>query len=163
METFVRYTKFDGSLHWNHPATYLGADQHGTWLGVPAGATLLRDTTPKTLSYKFVMLFPRDAWWTACFNAQPTRTELYCDITTVPVITPEEVTMVDLDLDVTRWRDGTVNLLDEDEFIEHQVKYDYPPQVVKSAQDSADWLLRAVRERQSPFDGIHEEWLRLVP
>ncbi|WP_026211673.1 DUF402 domain-containing protein [Longispora albida] len=161
--TFVRYTKYDGSLHWNHPAMYLGEDSHGVWLGIPAGQTLLRDTTPKVLTYRFVMLFPRDGWYTASFNARPNRTELYCDVTTVPVFDGGEVTMVDLDLDITRYRDGSVSLLDEDEFVEHQAKYHYPPDVVTAAVDSAEWLLGTVRTRQAPFDDTHEKWLALVP
>src|SRR4051794_7530054 len=101
--TFVRYTKYDGTLHWNHPALFLGEDEHGVWLGIPSGQTLLRNTTPKTLSYKFVMLFPRDASFTACFNSPPNRTELYCDVTTIPVFENNEITMIDLDLDVIRY------------------------------------------------------------
>ncbi len=31
------YTKFDGSLRWHHTMQHLGEDEHGTWLGAPAG------------------------------------------------------------------------------------------------------------------------------
>ena len=33
----VVYRKFDGSLHWNQPAWRLGEDEHGVWVGAPAG------------------------------------------------------------------------------------------------------------------------------
>lgn len=36
--------------------------------------------------------------------------------------------MVDLDLDVVRRFDGSAEILDEDEFAEHQVRYGYPPE-----------------------------------
>ena len=29
-----------------------------------------------------VQLFPRDQWFTAIFNDEPRRTEIYCDVTT---------------------------------------------------------------------------------
>jgi hypothetical protein len=160
----VVYTKFDGSLHWNHEGRLLGEDGHGIWVGVPAGTPVRKGEKPAyPAEAPHVLLFPRDGWWTGCFNAAPHRTEIYCDITTVPRwIGAGEVTMVDLDLDVRRRRTGRVELLDEDEFALHQVRYDYPPDVVAEARTTADWLLGAVRRREEPFDGGYREWLALV-
>jgi hypothetical protein len=43
--------------------------------------------------------------------------------------------MVDLDLDVCRLRaDGSVHLLDEDEFVEHRARYGFPAHVVDEAE-----------------------------
>jgi protein associated with RNAse G/E len=111
-----------------------------------------------------VVLFPRDAWWTATFNAAPRRTEIYCDITTPPRWpSPDEVTMVDLDLDVLRKRgaDGPI-LVDEDEFAEHQVRYGYPAEVIGAASEAAQWLMEAVAARVGAFGGAHERWLAMV-
>jgi predicted RNA-binding protein associated with RNAse of E/G family len=48
---------------------------------------------------------------------------LYIDITTVPRwVSGDQVEMVDLDLDVIRRFDGPAEILDEDEFAEHQVR-----------------------------------------
>jgi len=74
----------------------------------------------------------------------------------------EEVTMVDLDLDVRRRRRGAVELLDEDEFAAHRVKYDYPPEVVAAAEASFAWLAGAVRERVEPFGVASHAWLARV-
>jgi len=38
----VIYRKYDGSLHWNMELGRLGADEHGTWLGAPAGTRARR-------------------------------------------------------------------------------------------------------------------------
>ncbi len=160
----VVYTKYDGSLHWNHDALRLGEDEHGVWAGCPTGTTARRGHEPPvTFQFAFVMLFPRDAWWTACFNAEPNKTEVYCDVASVPRWPDERtVTMVDLDLDVIRRRRGRrrVILDDEDEFAEHQVRYGYPPEVVAAARRSADWLLAAVAGRTEPFAGGYRDWLR---
>ncbi len=78
-----------------------------------------------------VQLVPAGQWWTAVFNDPPASAEIYCDIATPPQWThPGEVTMVDLDLDVIRRRDGQVLLDDEDEFAEHQVRYGYPAELI---------------------------------
>ena len=159
----VVYRKYDGSLHWNHPSLLLGEDEHGVWIGCPAGMVARRGYEPPTVfAFASVMLFPREAWWTAAFNAKPREPEIYCDVTTVPQWHDGEVTMVDLDLDVLRFRDGRVHLDDEDEFAEHQVSFAYPPDVVSQARAAADWLLAAVTERREPFGSAYQDWLRLV-
>jgi uncharacterized protein len=160
----VVYTKYDGSLHWNHDALLLGEDAHGVWAGARAGALLRRGHDHEVVFREpFVMLFPRDGWWTASFNARPNKTEVYCDITTVPQWPdPATVTMADLDLDVIRKRSGRIYLDDEDEFAEHRVRYGYPPQVVEEAQRAADALMAAVRGRTGPFAGAHLPWLARV-
>lgn len=157
----VVYTKYDGSLHWHHSAVRLGEDEHGVWLGCPAGTPMQRGHEPAvTMREAFVLLVPRDAWWTACFNAAPNKTEIYCDITSVPRWPDDStVTMADLDLDVIRKRGGRIHLDDEDEFTEHQVRYGYPAEVVDSARRSSEWLLAAVAGDTEPFAGGYRTWL----
>jgi uncharacterized protein len=160
----VVYRKYDGSLHWNHVGHHLGEDEHGVWVGTPAGTQVRRGglaTGPVEAPH--VLLFPRAGWWTGCFNAVPHPTEIYCDITTVPEWPNSgEVTMIDLDLDVRRRRTGAVELLDEDEFAEHQVRYGYSAEVVGKARAAADWLFDAVRQRVEPFGKAYRGWLALV-
>ncbi|GAA1902628.1 DUF402 domain-containing protein [Streptantibioticus ferralitis] len=159
----VVYTKYDGALHWHQYATRLGEDQHGVWLGCPAGNTAQRGHEPPiTYDHAFVLLIPRDAWWTAVFNAAPHRTEIYCDISTVPQWRDGMVTMADLDLDVVRRRGGSLFVDDEDEFAEHRVRYGYPAEVVQSAEHAAQWLMKAIGEGVEPFGGGYLEWLSLV-
>src|SRR6266540_1141443 len=132
-EVWVVYRKYDGALHWHQKMRRLGEDRHGIWLGAPPGAITRRgEEPPVVIEQAHAMLFPHDGWWTAVFNGPPAGIEIYCDITTPPRWPrPGEVTMVDLDLDVCRRRaDQTVVLLDEDEFAEHRVRYDYPRDVV---------------------------------
>jgi protein associated with RNAse G/E len=163
-EIRVVYRKYDGSLHWNHPAFRLGEDEHGTWIGIGDGTVMYRGEPEwGPCEAPFVMLMPPDRWWTATFNAEPHRTEIYCDITTVPSWpTAGEVTMIDLDLDVRRRRTGEVKVLDEDEFAEHQVRYGYPAEVIERAQAAADWLFAAVSARREPFDTASARWLAQI-
>ncbi|WP_214322247.1 DUF402 domain-containing protein [Nonomuraea sediminis] len=159
----VVFRKYGGKLHWHHDAVRLGEDEHGVWVGLREGTTMRRgEEEPVVFAVASVMLFPRGAWWTASFNAAPHKVEVYCDITTVPEWREDEVTMLDLDLDVIRMRDGRLILDDEDEFAEHQVLLGYPPELVGRAQESAAWLMAAVGERTGPFGGAHEPWLAQV-
>ncbi|MEU5860631.1 MULTISPECIES: DUF402 domain-containing protein [unclassified Nonomuraea] len=159
----VVFRKYGGALHWNHPGKVLGEDQHGVWVAVPGGTVARKGDGPAiTWDTHAIMLFPRDAWWTASFNAAPHRTEVYVDVTTVPEWRDDEVTMLDLDLDVIRKRDGRLILDDEDEFAEHQVVLGYPPELIAAAEESARWLMDAVGARRGPFGGAHLGWLAMM-
>jgi protein associated with RNAse G/E len=164
-EVRVVYTKYDGSLHWHQTMRYLGADEHGSWLGAPAGTSARRGSEPPIiLAQPYVLLLPDGQWWTAVFNGEPADTDIYCDISTPPQWSHEsEVTMVDLDLDVLRRRaDQHVLLVDADEFAEHQVRYSYPAEVISQAEQAAAWLEKAVRAGTEPFGSTFAPWLDRV-
>ncbi|WP_283134850.1 DUF402 domain-containing protein [Rhizohabitans arisaemae] len=159
----VVYRKYDGSLHWHMTLRKLGEDEHGVWLGAPAGSTGQRGSEPPIVyTFPYVMLFPREGWWTASFNDVPHKTEIYCDVTTVPTWTDDQVTMIDLDLDVLRRRDGTVFIDDEDEFAEHRVRYSYPPEIVGGARTACAWLFDSVSNGAEPFASGYKKWLTLL-
>jgi protein associated with RNAse G/E len=161
----VVYTKFDGSLHWHMTARYLGEDEFGIWLGTGAGGQIQRGyEPPTTLDEPWVELIPAGQWWTATFNAAPAKTEIYCDIGTPPQWPGAgEVTMADLDLDVVKRRaDQQVLIVDQDEFAEHQVRYQYPPDVISEAERAAAWLLDQISSGAEPFASRYHAWLDLV-
>jgi uncharacterized protein len=160
----IVYRKYDGSLHWNMTMRWLGEDEHGIWTGGGAQSSWRKGEGPPVIvGHKHVLLFPRGTWWTASFNAEPARTEVYCDISTpVRWPSPREVTMVDLDLDVVRRRDGHVELVDEDEFAEHQVKYGYPRDVIEASTAAAVWLQGALADGTEPFARVYRSYLALV-
>jgi hypothetical protein len=167
MNDLIRLTfrKYDGSLHWHSVLRRLGEDEHGLWLGWGRNHSTARGAEPPiTLKEAYVQLIRREDWWCGSFNARPRNTEIYCDITTVAEWTaPDEITLVDLDLDVLRFRDGTAPLIDdEDEFLEHQVRYRYPPEVIAKARATADRLLEAVRVDEEPFKSAYHRWLAVV-
>jgi uncharacterized protein len=158
------YRKYDGALHWHGVVEWLGEDEHGVWAGAAPPSTMRRgDEPPVVFDHAWILLLPRNAWWTATFNDPPEATEIYCDITT-PARWPSasEVTMVDLDLDVRRRRTGSVELLDEDEFAEHRVRYGYPADVVAEARRAAAWLTDALTDGREPFAGVYRSYLELV-
>jgi uncharacterized protein len=155
----VRYTKWGDHPHWTFDVQPLGEDEHGHWFGARRGTPQQRASEPPViLDHDCVMLVPRAGEYTAFWNAED-PIELYVDVTTRPTIGSEVITAVDLDLDVVRFRDGKVELLDEDEFLDHQVRYAYPASLVLSARATADWLLSAVTTRIEPFNIAGPTWL----
>lgn len=151
----VRYTKWDGSLHWHFDAGVVERDAHGTWLLVPPGGSYRRGTgTPRIEEHGFVVLVPPTDWWTAYFNAVPRGASghlVYVDVATSPVWTGDLVTMIDLDLDVVLPPTGGAAVVDEDEFDEHRVRYSYPPDVVDRARTTAARVAAGLDAGFEPF------------
>jgi protein associated with RNAse G/E len=161
----VVYRKYDGSPHRAYPALRLGEDEHGAWLGVPDGtvATVGAETVVRETAH--ALLVPHEAWFTALFNRPPRPTEVYCDIVTPAAWpSPDEVVLVDLDLDVRRRRESrAVELLDEDEFAAHRDRYGYPAETAAQARAAAEWLVDALSDGIEPFASAYHRWLSLVP
>jgi protein associated with RNAse G/E len=160
----VRYSKYDGTAHRDYPARRLADDQHGTWLGVDAGTASIYHGQPSVEQIPFVLLIPRDVWWTAMFNPPPRTSEIYCDITSPARWEADHsVHLVDLDLDVVRRRgSGAVELRDEDEFAAHRLSFGYPEEVVAPARAAAAWLRIALHNGTQPFASAYRPFLAQV-
>src|SRR5262249_23490938 len=157
--------KYDGSPHRSYPAVRLGADGHGDWLGVPGGEFVAAAVATFKYTDPYVLLIPPHAWWTAMFNSPPRQTETYCDIATPAIWGADHVVLTALDLDVRRRRDGgEVELLDEDEFAAHRVRYRYPERVIDEAFAAAKWLVTALDpvDGEEPFRSDFRPWLAKV-
>lgn len=159
----VRFTKWDGSLHWHFDVFRLGEDAHGVWLGGPDNTPVRRGEETAILSPAFALLIPSNGWWTATFNASgegsPFGYIAYVDICTPPVWDAATVTAVDLDLDVAMSPDRVVTVLDEDEFAEHRLAMDYPPHVVDHARAAAASVFQVMEAGGEPFAAAGPRWL----
>ena len=156
----VRFTKWGGGRHWEFPLTALGTDQHGLWAGGALGTWLSRPGHGFESQVRWVTLFPDDRPWSASFyGAGHPDTDVYVDMTTVPVWDGTQVSLVDLDLDVILRVDGCLILDDEDEFDEHTVTLGYPAEVVDLARRTADELMAAAAVGHEPFGPAGSRWL----
>jgi protein associated with RNAse G/E len=63
----------------------------------------------------------------------------------------------DLELDVVRYRDGSVEILDEHEF--EVARPRYPPNLVTLALEEASRLDSALRDATEPFNASPLRWL----
>lgn len=156
----MRFSKWDGAPHWHFDVEQLGTDGHGVWFAGPPGTRLQRGEEPRIVESRgFVMLVPRAAWWIAFWNHHDDDLTVYVDVTTVSQVADKKISAVDLDLDVVRWRDESVEVLDADEFEQHQVDLDYPPEVIAEAEATSRWLCSRLTRRTEPFGIVGETWL----
>jgi uncharacterized protein len=155
--------KWRNRVHWQFPMTWLGEDSHGAWLAVPSGTLVRRGHEPPfTLPDGFVALVPRGAWWEAEFYTSQPELEIYVNIGTPCEWGRDRVRQVDLDLDVIRTLGGSVKTLDEDEFLDHQKRFRYPPNLIDGARTAASEIATMLAERAEPFDHAPRMWLEVA-
>ena len=155
----IDFRKWGGSRHWQFVMRRLGEDEHGLWLWAPQGSAMQRGNEPVKHSKSVnVKLIPDNKWWTAIWAWQRPQS-LYVDIITPPSWNGTTVTMVDIDLDVVRWSDGRTEVLDEDEFADHQIRFDYPERLIDTARATTARLAVAVEARHEPFGDVGDAWM----
>lgn len=156
----VEMTKWGERPHWRFAGVRLGSDEHGEWLGFPAGTHNARPGLAFDSEADSVTLVPREGWFLATFHAPGIWCDLYVDIATPPAWDGDVLRSIDLDLDVIRRSEsGEVFVDDEDEFAEHRVAFGYPAEVVTAAEASCRDVAAAVRAGKAPYDGSHRRWL----
>ena len=169
----LAWRKWDGTLHWTHDLELLGEDDTGTWFGQREGSTSTRPGASEVVRGDNVWnVVPGRGWTVRFFHAvegggwrvaasEVGTLGLYSDIGTDIDMdaAAREITGIDLDLDVILLGDRLV-LDDEDEFAEHRLSMDYPPDVAVQAERDAQEVLASVRAGLPPFDGRAEAWLR---
>lgn len=159
-EIWVERRKWPKAPHYGHAGWVLGEDHHGLWLELRVGSPVYRgeELLFHGTGGGLMLVPPVDGWlaWFPEFG----DFDLYVDIVSGTTRTESSVTMVDLDLDVIRRRDGSVELLDVDEFEAHQFALAYPGDLIEHAERTAEHVLAAVRADAEPFAGsAAAEWM----
>ncbi len=155
--------KFPDRVHWQFDVSRLGEDEHGVWLYAPPNTIAQRGNEPaRSLEAGFVLLVPVNEWWIAEFYWDHPRHEVYVNIGTPPAWDGDHMHQIDLDLDVARTLDGSVVVLDEGEFRDHQVRYGYPDELIAAARAATDRVVARLTAGDEPFGGAAEPWLCTV-
>lgn len=142
----------------------LGTDRFGTWLSVPAGTRLSRPGTEFTAEIDAVQLVTQGSWFTPTFFDVTTagdhiNLDVYVDIVTECHDDDGTWRMIDLDLDVVRTRAGLVEIVDRDEFEQHQVTLGYPTDVIAAADRAASDVAAAIERADEPYASVGWNWL----
>lgn len=149
----LRAIKYDGTAHWIQPFSVVSDD--GTLLiaSYKARTPIYTSRGEFRSPYDSLVYFWRDRWYNVFRLSRPgcPLALWYCNITTPASYDGQHIGYVDLDLDVTVRPNGCIELLDEDEFDEHQVLYAYPDDVIAKARQAADDVMELARTNAYPF------------
>ena len=161
----VQFLKYPDSIHWGFDAVYLGEDDFGSWVALPAGSRRWKgEGEVHPTRFDAVFCAPWEGWWHLHYSGSAdTSYSHFIDIATPPVwVTDNRYEMIDLDLDVAVRLDGEVIVEDEDEFQLHQVIYGYPQEMIDRALAETRHIVEALRQRKEPFFEVADSWLAQI-
>jgi protein associated with RNAse G/E len=123
---------------WTPPGTLDFSAKKGTWLPAPDG---------------LLELYFKHKWynvWHIC-EQHSGFNQSYANIAMPATLQANVLTWVDLDLDLRVHMDGSIELLDEDEFLTHSTLFPYPPAVITQARAAVDELMTCYQQGIFPF------------
>lgn len=97
-----------------------------------------------------VYFYPK-SWFNVVALLEKEGVRYYCNVISPPIAAVDHVSYVDYDLDVVVASNGTYQVLDRDEFAQHQLLYQYSEKVVEQAELGLTSLLQRVKREQAPF------------
>ena len=153
--------KWGGQEHYRGDVELLGEDEHGAWLWGAKGRTVRRGEAHEfTTEQDSLFLIPPGAWWALSWWLGHETIELYVNIQTPAVWSGDLLTTVDVDLDVIRFTDGRVEVVDRDEFELHQARYGYPEDLVVTTERVTAQAFDLTVANTPPFDGaVARRWV----
>jgi uncharacterized protein len=159
----VQFFKYPETLHWGFETVYLGEDDHGSWVGLPAGSRRWKGEREfKPTVDDAVFCAPWVGWWHLAYHgAGRDNYTHFVDISTQPTwVSENRYEMVDLDLDVALTPDGRIVVEDEDEFEDNQRLFGYSPEMIERALEETRRVVAALEARREPFFAVADEWLQ---
>ncbi len=117
---------------------------------MPRGTTVERPNASSAHPCDAVGFAPTGKHWQATWLFDH-HTDLYVDIAAPAVIEGDRIVATDLDIDVVRRSDGSVEVLDRDEFDEHRARFGYPADLVERVLATVDEVAHRVALHHAPF------------
>ena len=150
----LRATKYDGAAHWIQPFQVISDDGNLLVAQYRARTPIFTSRGEFRSPYDSRVYFWRDRWYNVFRLSRPgcSLALWYCNVTTPPSFDGCQIGYVDLDLDVTVRPNGCIDLLDSDEFEQHQRRYAYPVDVIENAERAAHDVAQLARRGGFPFD-----------
>jgi protein associated with RNAse G/E len=153
-EITVRAYKYDGSEHRRWTAQLTCSE--GTMLqltgafDVEIDHTLLGRIARGTVSVEHYWM---DRWYSVFRFSEPTGElrNYYCNVNAPPSFDGSVLSFVDLDIDILVAPDFTYSILDEEEFAENALRFDYPIDIQQRVNAAVVELIHLIESRQFPF------------
>ena len=149
---YLQSYKHDGSLHrtWAKGVVIESSDDqfvvvtNKTWVTEANGRHWITKEPA-------ICFFYRDRWFNIFSMIRKSGIYYYCNLASPSIFDGEAIKNIDYDLDVKVYPDGSWEILDRDEYIEHDKKMNYGTEVKEIIEKELETLINMVKERKGPF------------
>ncbi|MBM7844893.1 DUF402 domain-containing protein [Herpetosiphon giganteus] len=131
----------------------LGADQFGHWLGIAAGSAWQHSNGQQGMfEQAFVKLIPPNAYWSACFN-------LSDKLIDVDIVLPNQwhdqlVEEIDLEIDLLKMADGSIEIRDQAKFAAVCQRWPIPAAIIEQVHTTTAQIYQQLQAQVEPFKHV---------
>lgn len=156
----IKSFKHDGHLHrmwlenWRVPEELLAPEhKRESMIVLINSQTPIRESDGKewTSRAPSVTFFIPGQWFNVVSLLEAQGVRYYCNIASPPYVNEGVITYIDYDLDVIRTPDGSIYVVDQDEYEQHKQNYHYPDVVERKVKRGLDSVLERLRSEGMPF------------
>lgn len=106
-----------------------------------------------------VSFFYKDKFYNIIAMLKDDGIYFYCNLSSPALIDAEGLKYIDYDLDVRVRPDFSYEILDEDEYAENNIKYNYPEDLQEVIKDTLEKLINKIVNKEMPFNHKYIEEL----
>ncbi len=157
---YIQSYKYNGSLHRTWSKGYvLKADEHETIVITYKTWVIESDGRRWFTREPAICFFYDDRWYNVISMIRKSGVYYYCNIATPSIFDGEAIKNIDLDLDIKVYPDFHFDILDEDEFEQHQISMNYDEDIIHISKEATKELSEIIKKAEFPFN--HEKILDL--
>lgn len=153
MYVYIYSYKHDGTLHRTWAKGYV-MDANDECYIVVNNKTLVSESDGRkwyTREPAVCFFFP-NKWFNVICMIRKTGVHYYCNLASPALYDKEAIKYIDYDLDIKVYPDGTLQHLDEDEYLEHSKQMAYGPKLDRVIRYAYQELIDCIESKQCPFD-----------
>ena len=156
----IQSYKHDGSLHrcWDHS---LVLDITEDFIVVASRKTKVTESDGRRWYTRepAITVFSLKDWFNVISMFKEDGISYYCNIASPSLVDNDMVKYIDYDLDLKLFQDGSIKVLDENEYQRHKVRYDYSGELDQVLQKEVKVVEKLMRSRSYPFqDDVIEDY-----
>ncbi|MBP1992353.1 DUF402 domain-containing protein [Paenibacillus eucommiae] len=164
MESFepfiIKSFKHDGHLHrmwlenWQVPGHLLHPDHQAEAMRVMINnqtRVVESDGKEWTSRTPGVSFFIPKMWFNIVALIEDNGVRYYCNVASPPYVAGDTITYIDYDLDVIKSPDGSIHVVDQEEYERHRTGYRYSAETENKVKQGLESLLERVNEGKPPF------------
>lgn len=98
-----------------------------------------------------VSFFFKNHWYNVIGIIKPSGVSYYCNMSSPTLVDEEAIKYIDYDLDVKVVVDGTISILDRNEYKKHQRIMNYPESICNILENEIEDLQKRIENKEIPF------------
>lgn len=151
----IKALKFPNVLHYEWEGEVLEKTPNYILVLCKSGRKLIHYSKNEvyTINNTSIEYFSLKEWYTAAMEVEEgIVVSTYCNVSMPSVLNHNELSFIDLDLDLVKRKNKNWEVVDEDEFEVNSIKYQYPEELKSEALKALERLKQEVEKGRFPFN-----------